>query len=62
MVSGCGSFLKLLKQEILRWMTHKDPLSGGGWGGQEKKIFLFPSESKMRGVGEGGLSNMAMVL
>ena len=43
MVSGCGSFLKLLKQEILLWMTHKDPLSGGGWGRQEKKIFLFPS-------------------
>ena len=30
-------------------MTHKDPLSGGGWGGQEKKIFLSPSGSRMRG-------------
>ena len=49
MVSGCGSFLKLLKQEILLWMTHEDPLSGGGWGGQEKKIFLFLSGSRMRG-------------
>ena len=31
MVSGCE---QLLKQEILLWMTHKDPLSGGGWGGR----------------------------
>ena len=39
MVSGCGSFLKLLKQEILLWMTHEDPLSGGGWGGAGKENF-----------------------
>ena len=52
MVSGRGSFLKLLKQEILLWMTHKDPLSVGG---QEKKIFLFPSGSRMRGGRGGGV-------
>ena len=54
MVSGCGSFLKLLKQEILLWMTHKDPLSGGGWGGRKK---LFPVSFWVQddgGSGRGG--------
>ena len=55
MVSGCGSFFNLLKQEIPLWMTHKDPLSGGGWGGQEKKIVLFPSGSRMSGGRGGGV-------
>ena len=35
---------------------------GEGGGAQEKKIVLFPSGSRIRRVGEGGLSNVAMVL
>ena len=59
MVSGC--VLKLLKQETLLWMTHKDPLSGGGWGGGKENCPVSFWVQDEGGSGRG-LSNVAMVL